>query len=177
MLHFRFSDGDEKERNGWSYTLKTGLYGTDYLQRALVTAIGLGANRPQDAIYPVSQVDSAGSSYDGSHKYAIRFPKGQMPPAKGFWSITMYDKDYFFVPNVLNRYSISERQNLQVDRDGSVTIYLQKDSPGPDKESNWLPAPADKFILMMRLYWPEKAAPSIFNGSWKPPAVVRERVS
>jgi hypothetical protein len=93
------------------------------------------------------------------------------PPARGFWSITMYNDKYFFVPNTLNRYSISPRQNLKLNDDGSTDIYIQNDSPGADKESNWLPAPAGKFILMMRLYWPDENPPSLLDGSWEPPAV------
>ena len=91
----------------------------------------------------------------------------------GFWSLTMYDKDYFFVDNPLNRYTLSPRNKLKPNADGSVTLYLQAESPGKDKESNWLPAPKDKFILMMRLYWPNESDPSIINGSWVLPPVVK----
>jgi len=173
MLHFKDSDGDIQDINGWAYTTKTGLYGTNYIQRALVTAIGLGANRPQDAVYPTSTKSGGGllaRSYNGSEKYVITFDKGQLPPANGFWSITMYDSKYFFVANPLNRYSISARQDLKANADGSVDIYIQNESPGKDKESNWLPAPKDKFILMMRLYWPKEGNPSILDGSWVIPA-------
>jgi hypothetical protein len=103
----------------------------------------------------------------------VHFGKGQMPPARGFWSITMYDADYFFVANPINRYSISERQHLKANADGSVDLHIQKESPGADKESNWLPAPAGKFILMMRLYWPDEGNPSILDGSWTIPAVAK----
>ena len=157
--------------NGWAYTTKTGIYGTDYLMRAFITAFGLGANRPQDAIYPMSTKDSDDKAYDGSSKYVMRFPKGHMPPANGFWSLTMYDSAFFFVANPINRYSISARQNLQSNPDGSVDLHIQKDSPGPDKESNWLPAPSGKFQLMLRLYWPNESDPSILDGSWKIPPV------
>jgi len=174
MLHFRFSGGDVQDVNGWGFTTKTGLYGTNYIQRALVTAIGLGANRPQDAVYPTSLKPAADGEYSGANKYVVRFPKGAAPPVKGFWSITMYDKDYFFVPNVLNRYSISPRQKLKFNADGSLDLLIQKDSPGAEWENNWLPAPPDKFVLMMRLYWPNEQAPSIINGTWKPPAVVKK---
>jgi hypothetical protein len=94
MLQFKVNK-DVKDLNGWAYTTKTGIYGTDYLMRALVTAIGLGANRPQDAVYPTSQKDAEDRTYDGANKYIIRFPKGQTPPVTGFWSITMYDENYF----------------------------------------------------------------------------------
>ena len=170
MLQFKVNK-DVKDINGWAFTTKTGIYGTDYLMRALVTAIGLGANRPQDAVYPTSQKDAEGRKYSGANKYVMRFPKGQLPPARGFWSLTMYDSSYFFVNNPLNRYSISARQNLKSNPDGSTDLYIQKDLPGPDKESNWLPAPPGDFILMLRLYWPSEKSPSIINGSWTiPPA-------
>jgi hypothetical protein len=164
-------EGDLKYHEGWMFTTDTGIYGTKYLQRALVTAIGLGANRPQDAVYPTSEGPSLLGSYTGEKKYVMHFPKGQLPPADGFWSLTMYDKDYFFVANPLNRYSISARQNLKPNADGSVDLYIQNESPGTDKESNWLPAPKDKFILMMRLYWPKTTPPSLLDGTWKIPQV------
>ncbi len=161
-----------KPINGWVVTTKTGLYGTDYIQRALVTVIGLGANRPQDAIYPTSRVDVNGKHYDGaSKKYVMRFDKGGLPPVNGFWSLTMYDSHYFFVPNSLNRYTLSQRDKLLTNADGSVDLYLQADSPGEAKEANWLPAPKADLIPMLRLYWPRGEPPSILDGSWKPPAI------
>ncbi len=169
MLQFKVGKNIQNF-NGWMYDSVTGIYGTDYLNRAFITAIGLGANRIQDAIYPTSLKDEHGSDYNGANKYVMRFPKGQLPPTQGFWSITMYDANYFFVANPLNRYSISERQNLKSNADGSVDLYIQNQSPGADKESNWLPAPAGKFILMLRMYWPDETPPSIMDGSWKPPA-------
>jgi hypothetical protein len=162
-----------KHVNGWTFDTQTGIYGTDYLNRALVTAIGLGANRVQDAVYPTSLKDADGNDYSGAHKYVMRFPKGQLPPAHGFWSVTMYNAQYFFVDNPINRYSISPRQNLQANPDGSVDLYIQHESPGKDKESNWLPAPPNKFVLMMRMYWPSEETPSIINGTWSPPAAQR----
>jgi hypothetical protein len=162
---------DVQHLHGWNFTTKTGLYGTDYLMRALITAIGLGANRPQDAVYPTSLKDVRDDAYDGANKYVIHFDKGQTPPAEGFWSITMYDSSYFFVANPINRYSISARQALKSNPDGSIDLFIQKDSPGADKESNWLPAPAGKFILMMRLYWPNENDPSILEGTWTIPEV------
>ena len=104
--HFKKAGVDD---NGWTFTTNAGRYGTDYMQRAFITAIGLGANRPQDAVYPTSQADAAGKPYEGANKYVVRLPKGQMPPAKAFWSITMYDADYFFVDNPINRYTVSSR--------------------------------------------------------------------
>ena len=163
--------GDMKLENGWLFTTKTGLYGTNYIQRALITAIGLGANRPQDAVYPTSEGPSILGSYNGAKNYVMHFPKGQLPPVNGFWSLTMYDENYFFVANPLNRYSISARQNLKANADGSVDLHIQNKNPGPDKVANWLPAPKGKFILMLRLYWPKTNNPSILNGTWKIPPV------
>ncbi len=156
--------------NGWQVMTKTGLYGTEYLRRAFVTAIGLGANRPQDAVYPTSEVDGDGSPYSGANKYVMHFAKGQTPPADGFWSLTMYNADYFFVANDLNKYTVSPRNDLKYNEDGSLDVYIQYESPGKEKEANWLPAPKDKFVLMMRLYWPKEKDPSIIDGSWEPPA-------
>lgn len=170
MGHFKQAGND---LNGWTFTTKAGIYGTDYLQRALISAIGLGANRPQDAVYPTSSVDADGLPYSGANQYVIHFPKGQTPPANAFWSITMYDGDYFFVDNPLNKYTVSPRNELQYNADGSLDISIQHESPGKDKESNWLPAPKGNFVLMMRLYWPKEAAPSIIDGSWKPSGVKR----
>lgn len=178
MLHFKDSGGQIKDINGWSFTLLTGLYGTDYTQRALIAAIGLGANRPQDAVYPTSATPAGHlllRHYDGSKNWVLTFPKGQLPPVNGFWSLTMYDEAYFFVENPLNRYSISPRQALKENADGSVDILIQNESPGADKESNWLPAPKGRFILMARLYWPKEGNPSILDGSWSlPVAEIRE---
>ena len=163
--------GDMKLDNGWLFTTKTGIYGTAYRQRALVTAIGLGANRPQDAVYPTSEGPDALKSYDGAKKYVMHFNKGELPPVDGFWSLTMYDANYFFVPNALNRYTVSQRNKLVPNADGSVDLYIQNESPGKGKEENWLPAPKDKFILMMRLYWPKEKPPSLLDGTWKVPGV------
>lgn len=157
-----------KSVNGWVYSLQMGTYGTDYLQRALVTAIGLGANLPQDAVYPFTNVDNTGNPLDGSHNYVIHFEKGQTPPVDGFWSITMYNDQYYFVENPLNRYTVSPRNQLKYNQDGSLDVYIQNKSPGKDKESNWLPAPTDEFILMLRMYWPKEG---VLNGTWQPPAV------
>jgi len=169
MLQFKVGKSI-RNINGWMYDSETGVYGTDYLNRAFVAAIGLGANRIQDAVYPTSLKDAEGKAYDGANKYVIHIPKGQLPPVRGFWSVTMYDANYFFVANPINRYSISARQNLKANPDGSIDLYVQNQSPGADKESNWLPAPKDKFILMLRMYWPNEKPPSIINGTWKPPA-------
>ena len=114
----------------------------------------------------------SGDEYDGEkHKYVVRFEKGQLPPADAFWSLTMYDGDFFFVPNPINRYDLAQRDKLITNPDGSVDLYLQAESPGPDKEANWLPAPKGKFVLVQRIYAPRKTPPSILDGSWAPPPV------
>ncbi|MGB2635012.1 MAG: DUF1254 domain-containing protein [Candidatus Acidiferrum sp.] len=158
--------------NGWTVLTKdVGQYGTDYLQRALVTAIGLGANRPKDAIYPTSEKGADGKEYDGTKNYVMHMDKGQLPPVNGFWSLTMYDANFFFVPNAINRYTLSSRNKFVTNADGSVDLYLQADSPGKAKEANWLPAPKAKFIPMLRLYWPKETPPSILDGTWRPPVI------
>jgi len=163
--------GDAKVESGWLFFHKAGVYGTSYRDRAMITWYGLGANRIQDAVYPTSEGPDLLKKYSGANKYVAHFNKGEMPPANAFWSITMYDKDYFFVPNPINRYTASSRNKFKTNADGSVDLYIQKDSPGKDKEQNWLPAPSDAFVLMMRLYWPKENSPSILDGSWKPPHV------
>jgi hypothetical protein len=166
----QFKTGPKKV-NGWDVLTKTGVYGTEYANRALVTAIGLGANRPQDAIYPTSIVDVDGQPYSGANPYVMHFEKGQTPPADAFWSLTMYDAQFFFVSNELNKYTVSPRNPLKYNADGSLDLYVQYQSPGAEKEANWLPAPAGKFILMLRMYWPKESDPSILDGTWNPPGV------
>jgi hypothetical protein len=158
--------------NGWQIFTKTGLYGTGYLQRALVTAIGLGANRPQDAVYPTSQAPSTTAKYDGTKVRVMHFAKGKMPPVNGFWSLTMYTPEYFFYPNPLHKYTVSARNALTTNADGSTDLYISNRQPAAVPTSNWLPAPAGPYILMMRLYDPKETAPSIINGTWAPPAAM-----
>jgi hypothetical protein len=160
------------QTNGWLFTTEAGTYGTDYVQRAVIAAIGLGANVPQDAVYPLGRKAADGDNFDASHKkYVLHFDKGQMPPVNAFWSLTMYDSENFFVPNPLNRYTLSTRDKLVTNPDGSVDLYLQAQSPGEHKLANWLPAPSAKFVPMLRLYWPKESPPSIIDGTWKPPAI------
>jgi hypothetical protein len=162
-------------KQGWLINLKVGHYGTDYMARAWLSAFGIPANAPKDAVYPVGLADADGQPLDaGKHDYVIRFAsKDDLPPANGFWSLTMYDTGYFFVPNALDRYTLSMRNDLKTNADGSIDLYLQKDNPGPEKESNWLPAPDGGFIPMFRLYWPKETPPSVLDGSWFPPVIVK----
>lgn len=159
--------------DGWQITKGLGQYGTDYTKRAVVAAFGWPANLQEDAVYPYTLIDSKGDKLNGANNYRLTFAKGQTPPVNGFWSITMYmiDQGWWFVPNPLNKFTVSPRDNLEANADGSITLYFQKDSPGKDKEANWLPAPAGAFIPMLRMYWPKEAAPSILDGTWTPPRV------
>jgi len=159
--------------NGWSMNTDTiGVYGNYYLKRAIVTQWGLGANLPQDAIYPTNLGDETGKPLDGANKYTLHFEKGQTPPVSAFWSVTLYDAEGFQVANPLNRFNLSSWMPLKDNADGSLDLYFQNESPGADKEANWLPAPKSEFNLLMRLYAPHSEA---LTGKWNPPPV--ERVS
>jgi hypothetical protein len=161
--------------NGWVIAKGLGRYGTDYMKRAVVAAFGWPANLQEDAVYPYTEVDSSGAELTGANKYTLTFAKGQTPPVGGFWSITMYmvDGGWWFVPNPLNKFTVSPRNNLKANPDGSITLYFQNESPGKDLESNWLPAPKGKFIPMLRMYGPNQTPPTILDGSWAPPKVER----
>ena len=159
--------------NGWLLGGGSGHYGTDYLQRALIAYIGLGGNLPADAYYPIAQVDDQGRPLTGAHNYIMHFEKGDAPPVNAFWSLTMYNKGYFMVQNAINRYSLSGRDPLKYNKDGSLDLYIQKASPETSKVANWLPSPEGDFLLMLRLYWPKETPPSILDGTWTPPAIRR----
>jgi len=157
--------------NYWSMNTDTmGVYGNYYLKRAIVAQVGLGANLPEDAIYPLNLADESGHPLNGSGKYTIHFEKGATPPVNAFWSITLYDADGFQVPNALNRFAVSSWMQFKTNADGSLDLYFQHDSPGKDKEANWLPAPKGSFNLCMRLYAPKSDA---LTGKWNPPAVTK----
>jgi hypothetical protein len=158
-------------RNGWIMpTGAIGAYGADYLFRAAIALYGLGANRPEDAVYPALEVDADGRAPSGASRYVLRFPSGQTPPVHGFWSVTMYDEQGFPVQNALERYAIGDRDALVFDDDGSLTLLVQHESPGMDKEPNWLPSPAGPFTLTMRCYSPRL---EIASGDWVPPPLTR----
>ena len=155
--------------NGWSMNTDTmGVYGNYYLKRAIVTQVGLGANLPEDAIYPLNIGDSNGKPLDGANKYVLHFSKGETPPVNAFWSITLYDPEGFQVGNSLNRFAVSSWMPFKTNADGSLDLYFQNESPGKDLEANWLPAPKGPFNLTMRLYGPKAEA---LNGKWNPPAI------
>jgi hypothetical protein len=157
--------------NGWSMNTDTmGVYGNYYLKRAIVAQQGLGANLPEDAIYPLNLADSNGQALDGTNDYSIHFEKSEIPPADAFWSITLYDPEGFQVPNGLNRFAVSSWMPFKFNGDGSLDLYFQNESPGADHEANWLPAPKGPFNLTMRLYAPSSDA---LTGKWNPPVVVK----
>jgi hypothetical protein len=155
--------------NGWSMNTDTmGVYGNYYLKRAAVALFGLGANVPEDAVYPINLGDADGKPLIGANKYVLAFAKNEIPPVGAFWSITLYDKDGFPTANALNRNAIGDRDELKFNADGSVDLYFQNESPGKEKETNWLPTPTGDFNLAMRLYAPKL---EVLDGRWAPPAV------
>jgi hypothetical protein len=157
--------------NGWSMNTDTmGVYGNYYLKRAIVAQLGLGANLPEDAIYPLNLADETGKPLDGANKYTLHFEKGATPPVDAFWSVTLYDTGGFQVANALNRFAVSSWMPFKYNVDGSLDLYFQNESPGSDKEANWLPAPKGPFNLTMRLYAPRSEA---LTGKWNPPPVTR----
>ena len=157
-----------KIENGWSLTYDMGKYGTRYPYRAAWTFFGVGGNILEDAFYPLAQTDADKNPLNGNNKYTLTFVKGQLPPAEAFWSLTMYDFDAYLVPNKLNRYALGDRSKMKFEKDSSLVIYMQKTSPGKDKESNWLPSPAGNFKVALRLYVPKK---QVIDGTWLPPAI------
>jgi hypothetical protein len=157
--------------NGWSMNTDTmGVYGNYYLKRAIIAQLGLGANLPEDAIYPLNLGDSTGEPLDGANAYVLHFEKGCTPPVSAFWSITLYDTDGFQVANSISRFALSSWMPFKNNPDGSLDLYIQNANPGADKEANWLPAPQGPFNLTMRLYAPESDA---LTGKWNPPPVTR----
>src|SRR5260370_3040731 len=157
--------------NGWSMNTDTmGVYGSYYLKRALVAQFGLGANLPEDAIYPLNLADGAGKPLDGANRYTIHFDKGQTPPVNAFWSVTLYDAEGYQVPNSLNRFAVSSWIPFKDTAHGYLNLFMQNESPAADMEWNWLPAPKGEFNLTMRLYSPQSDA---LTAKWNPPPVTR----
>jgi len=157
--------------NGWATATESiGVYGNDYLKRATIALGGLGANPPEDAVYPVLLTDASGRPITGDDRYSIHFDADKLPPVDAFWSITMYDAEGFQAANELDRYAIGDRDPLVYNADGSLDIVIQHENPGPDREANWLPAPSGPLGITMRLYAPR---PEVLNGSWTPPPVTR----
>jgi hypothetical protein len=157
--------------DGWlTLSPRIGRYGTDYLLRAQLAILGIGANTPEESVYPTALADSTGDLLTGASRYRLVFRRGQLPPVRGFWSITMYDSDGFLVTNAAERYSLGPTHPPLVRRDdGSIVIAIQRERPA-ERDVNWLPAPAGGFRLNMRLYWPK---PVVLRGDWDPPPVER----
>jgi len=180
---YKWVTGGLKNVNGWnigSFFGDRAFYKGDWLMRSGAAKIGIYGNDAVEAVYPITRVDVKGETLDGSkHNYTITFPAGQLPPVNSFWSITMYDgKSQLLIKNPIDRYLINSPMlsDMKKNEDGSLTFYIQKDSPGADKQANWLPAPNDTIYLAMRLYWPKTEAPSILpagEGTWKPPGIVK----
>jgi len=157
--------------NYWSMNTDTmGVYGNYYLKRAIIAQQGLGANVPEDAVYPLNLGDKDGKPLDGTSNYTIHFEKDDLPPVDAFWSVTLYDPDGFQVANPLNRFALSSWMPFKYNDDGSLDLYIQSESPGKDKEANWLPAPKGPFNLTMRLYAPKSDA---LTGKWGPAPVAK----
>jgi hypothetical protein len=166
----RANRSSARRNNGWligrSYV---GDYGRNYLGRAVIAENALGANTPPETVYPLALTDAAGRPLNGRRRYAIRFPRGQLPPANAFWSLTAYDADRYLVPNAIDRYAVGDRTpGLVRGRDGSLTIYVQHRPPRGRAAANWLPVPRGRFRLALRIYEPRR---SVLTGRWSPPPV------
>ena len=168
---FHFHNNGRPIGNGWTSPPNGARWGTDYLSRAATAKSNMYDNAPEETRYIYTDFDSAGQRLNGTNRYTVTFPKGEVPPVDGFWSLTLYNKEHLFEPNPLNRFSLGTKsKSLQYGADGSLTLYFQHASPGTDKESNWVPAPKDDFSLYIRAYWPKAA---ILDGTWMPPKVSR----
>jgi hypothetical protein len=170
LLRRAGEQAEAEKVDGWAIRRGLGEYGTDYAKRAHTALVLLGANLDADSVYPRAAVDSEGRPLNGHHRYRLRFPPGELPPVRGFWSLTLYNDKQLFVDNPIDRYAIGDRDDLGPGPDGSVDIVIQHDEPGEHLESNWLPAPTGSFNVILRAYWPEQ---SILSGSWTPPSLVR----
>jgi hypothetical protein len=153
---------------GWIYTTRSGVYGVDYLYRAAIALCCLGENLPQDAVYPSLSTDGDGRPLDGNSRYILHFDKGKLPPVDAFWSVTAYDTEGYFIPNALNRMALGDRDKLATNADGSLDLYIQANTPGGEKEANWLPVDKKPFTLLMRLYSPKS---EFLADAWAIPSV------
>jgi hypothetical protein len=168
---FDFHNNGRPVGNGWTSPPNGARWGTDYLSRTATARSNMYDNAPEETRYIYTDFDSTGQRLSGANRYTVTFAKGQLPPVNGFWSLTLYNKEHLFEPNRLNRFSLGTKsKSLKSNADGSLTLYYQNESPGADKESNWVPAPKDEFSLYVRTYWPKA---EILDGSWIPPAVLR----
>jgi len=170
---FQWRNNGRSAGNGWNSPVNNAQWGTDYLNRTATARSNMYDNRPEETKYIYRDDDSQGQQLDGHNLYTVTFPKGQLPPVKGFWSLTLYNDEHLFNPNPLKRQSLgTKNKDLKYNADGSLTLYAGATSPGKDKESNWLPAPAGTFSLYIRCYWAEQA---ILDGTWTPPNVEKAK--
>lgn len=166
---FQFQYNGKRIDTGWTVPANAAEWGTDYLNRTAISKSSMYQNTAAETQYNLREFDSDGNAFDGAKQYSITFPKGQVPPVKGFWSLTLYDQEKFFFANPLDRFSLgTKNKDLKYADDGSLTLYLGAKSPGAEMEANWLPAPNGHFSLILRLYWPEAA---VLNGKWQPPEI------
>ncbi len=157
-------------KHHWTTVVNSAEFGTDYFTRTAVAHSNTFINRPRETRYFYQDLDRTGARLNGAKRYTLTFRKGQIPPVKGFWSLTLYNKEHFFAPNELARYSVGTKsRGLDFAANGSLTLYVQHERPSEEKMANWLPAPLEEFSLYLRAYWPE--AP-IAEGKWTPPSVV-----
>lgn len=169
---FQFINVGYPVKNNWTTQSNGAEFGVDYLTRTACAKANIFVNKPNETKYIYQDRDASGAKLDGNNNYIITFAKGELPPVKGFWSLTLYSKEHFFLPNELNRYSLgTKNKNLQFDVDGSLTIYVQNTPPDESKKNNWLPAPKEEFSLYIRCYWPDE---SVVLDKWTPPAVVKK---
>ena len=168
---FQFHNNGRPVGNGWTSPPNGARWGTDYLSRTATAKSNMYDNAPEETRYIYTDFDASGQRLNGNNRYIVTFGKDELPPVHGFWSLTLYNKEHLFSPNPLNRYSLgTKNKSLKYNPDGSLTFYYQHDSPGVEKESNWVPAPKEEFSLYIRAYWPKKA---ILDGTWLPPQVER----
>ena len=168
---FNFKYNGRPIGNGWTAPANASRWGTDYLNRTAISKSSMYQNTPEETQYQFREYDSQGQPLDGHNQYTVTFPKGKLPPVKGFWSLTLYNAEKFFHANELNHFSLgTKNKDLQFGADGSLTLYVSAKSPGKDKESNWLPAPNGPLSLLLRNYWPEQA---VIDGTSVPPEVVK----
>ncbi len=168
---FRFHNYGIPLPHNWTTQNNGAKFGTDYHTRTAVGKSNIFVNLPTETKYFYQDLDGDGQQLNGNHSYTVTFAAGQLPPVKGFWSLTLYNQHHFFSPNDIKRYSVgTKNKTLIKETDGSLTIYVQPNSPEGDKKANWLPAPKENFSLYVRSYWPEE---SILNGTWTPPVVTR----
>ena len=168
---FHFQNNGRPVGNGWTSPPNGARWGVDYLSRAATAKSNMYDNAPEETRYIYTDFDSNGTRLNGSNRYTVTFAKGQVPPVNGFWSLTAYNKEHLFEPNALNRFSLGTKsKSMKYSSDGSLTIYVQNETPGSERESNWLPAPRDEFSLFIRAYWPKA---EILENRWSPPQVRR----